>query len=584
MKASNRRVYARLLTHVVPYWRVFAAALAAMVVLAATEPAIPALLKPALDGSFVEKDLGAVTLMAVALVLIFLVRGLASFGSAVAMSWVASRLVMDLRRAMLHKLTTLPTRFYDLTSSGHLISKVSYDAAQVTEAATHVVTVLVRDSLAITGLLGWMIYLQWKLTLVALMTAPLVLLVIRYFGHRLRRTSHELQRGMGELTHVVEEVTTGHRIVRTFCAEDHERARFSAVANRVRGFQVKFAVAASANAPLAQFLTAIGLAVILYIAGHDSATGRVSVGTFVSFFMAMAMLFAPLKRLTGVNGRLQQGIAAAGSVFGLIDEPSEPDHGSHVLGRAAGRLEFRALGFRYGPGEEPVLADINLAIAPGETVALVGPSGAGKSTLVNLIPRFYETTEGCLLVDGVDVRDATLASLRANIALVSQDIVLFNDTIAANIAYGSDPGADPEGVRAAARAAHALEFIDALADGMDTEIGERGMRLSGGQRQRLAIARAFYKDAPILILDEATSALDSVSERLVQAAVEELRHGRTTVVIAHRLSSIERADRIAVLHAGRIVDIGSHRQLIARNELYAGLYRVQFEQPAAADP
>jgi len=573
---SARTVYLRLLRYVTPYWRLFALAIAAMVVLAATEPAIPALLKPTLDGSFVDKDLDAVGLMALALVGVFLIRGLASFGSAVALSWVATRLVMDLREELFAKLSTLPTRYYDHTNSGRLISKVTFDATQVTEAATQVLMVLVRDSLALAGLLAWMLYLEWQLTLVTFATAPFVLLVIRYFSGRLRRMSRRLQEGMADITQVVEEATKGQKIVRTFGTREFENRRFHKVANAVRHFQMKFAIASAASIPLTQFLTSIGLGVILYVAGHKSAAGEISVGSFVSFFMAMAMLFAPLKRLTGVNSRLQQGIAAAISVFSMLDEASEPDTGTRTLDRAQGRLELRGVGFRYQEQADWALKDVDLVAKPGRTLALVGPSGAGKSTLISLIPRFYEIQQGTILIDGIDIRELTLASLRRQIALVSQDIVLFNDTIAANIAYGRGAGAEPERVAAAARAAHAMEFIEGLPDGLGTSIGERGVRLSGGQRQRLAIARAFFKDAPILILDEATSALDTQSERHIQSALDTLRHGRTTILIAHRLSTIEKADQIAVIAGGRVADLGSHAELLERNALYAGLYRFQF--------
>ncbi len=573
---SGRAIYLRLLSQVRPQWRVFAGALLAMVVLAATEPAIPALLKPTLDGSFVDKDVAAVGWMAVLLVLVFLVRGLASFASSFAMAWVSSALVRDLRTRMFDRLTCLPTRYFDDHTSGRMISRITYDASLVTDAATTVLTTLVRDSLGVLGLLGWMLYLEWKLTLITFATTPLVLLVMAYFGRRVRRVAQRLQEQMGDVTHVVEESVEGHQIVRVFGAEGYERGRFRRAADKVRSLQIKFVVSSAATAPIAQVLTALGLALILYIAGHESARGEISVGSFVSFFMAMAMLFAPLKRLTAVNGRLQQGIAAAISVFALIDEPPERDRGGRVIERARGLLEFREVGFSYGRGRSAALHGVSLRIEPGETLALVGPSGAGKSTLISLIPRFYEPGQGAVLLDGIDVRELTLASLRRQIALVSQHVVLFNDTIAANIAYGAGEEADPERIAAAARAAHASEFIEGMPQGLATVIGERGVRLSGGQRQRLAIARAFFKDAPLLILDEATSSLDNVSERHIREALEELRRGRTTIIIAHRLSSIEQADRIALMAEGSIVDVGSHRELLERNHLYAGLYRFQF--------
>ncbi len=576
MDVSTRAIYFRLLRQVRPHWRMFALAVLAMTVLAATEPAIPALMKPTLDGSFVEKDLSAVTTMAMLMVLVFLVRGVSAFMSAMSLNWVSGRLVMDLRNRMFDKLVTLPSKFYDHQSSGTLISKVTYDAAQVTEAATMVLMVLVKDTLAIVGLLAWMIYLNWQLTLVALIAAPIIVLLVRYFSSHLRGMSYKVQESMGDLTRVTEEVVHGHQVVRSFGAQPYEGRRFHQAANEARRFLVRFETAAAANSPIAQFITAIALAVILYVAAHQSAAGELTIGSFVSFFTAMAMMFAPLKRLTGVNGRLQRGIAAAVSVFELIDEHSEPDEGTRTIERARGQLTLRRVSFAYEPGGPYALRDVSLDISPGETVALVGPSGAGKSTLASLISRFYELEEGQILLDGVDIRELRLASLRQNIALVSQEIVLFNDTVAANIAYGRMDEYDRADIERAARAAHAMEFIAELAQGLDTQVGERGVRLSGGQRQRLAIARAFLKDSPVLVLDEATSSLDTAAERHIQAALEDLRRGRTTLIIAHRLSTIEQADRIAVLSAGRLVEVGTHATLLERSSLYASLYRFQF--------
>ena len=583
MLQSDRRMYLRLLGHVRPYWRYFAIAIAAMVLLAATEPAIPALLKPTLDGSFVEKDLDAVGIMAMLLVLVFLIRGITSYVSAIALAQVSGRVIMDLRELMFARLMALPTSYFDLTPTGVMVSRITYNATQVSEAATHVVTILVRDTLAIIGLLAWMIYLEWRLTLVSLVTAPVVIVVVRYFSKRLRGMSHKVQDNMGAITQAVEESTSGFQVVRVFGGEQHERERFRRIVNDARRFSVKFASAAAASAPAAQFVTAIALATILYLAAHRSAAGELSIGTFVSFFTAMGMLFSPLKRLTGINSHLQRGLAAADSIFRVVDEPAEADPGDRDMGRATGRIALEQVSFSYAGGGAPALHEVSLDIRPGETVALVGASGSGKSTLAKLIPRFYAPTAGRVGFAGHDASDYTLASLRRNIALVSQDIVLFDDTVANNIAYGPLRGADGERIREAARAAHALDFIEAMPEGFDSLIGQRGSRLSGGQRQRLAIARAFLKDAPILILDEATSALDSEAESHIQAALEELRRGRTTLVIAHRLSTIERADRIVVLSDGRIVEHGTHGELLRRGGFYAGLHRFQFRGPVLDD-
>jgi subfamily B ATP-binding cassette protein MsbA len=562
----------------------FAISVLSMAVLAATEPAIPALLKPTIDGSFVDKDLSAITTMAMLLVLVFLIRGASGFAGAVTLTWVSSKVVMDLRSRMFDKLVTLPTHFYDHHASGSLISKVTFDASQVTEATTHVITVLVRDSLAVVGLLAWLLYLDWQLTMVALVAAPVVILVVKYFSKRLRRMSHHLQQSMGDLTHVVEEAIEGQKVVRSFGAQDYERRRFFDATNWARRFQVKFITSSAANAPIAQLVTAIALAVIVWLAANRSAQGEITVGGFVSFFTAMAMLFSPLKRLTGVNGNLQRGIAAATSVFSLIDEPSESDTGTREMGRAHGELAFRDVRFVYDGQEHPAVDGVDLRIEAGRTVALVGPSGSGKTTLANLIPRFYEPQAGVITLDGIDIRELTLASLRQNVALVSQDIVLFNDTVEGNIAYGPLAARGPEAVLAAAHAAHATEFIERLPSGMRTRIGNRGVRLSGGQRQRIAIARAFLKNAPVLILDEATSSLDTAAERHIQEAIEELRRGRTTVIIAHRLSSIERADRIVVMSEGKVLDTGTHTELLERSQLYAALYRFQFMRDEAREP
>ena len=581
---GSRAIYLRLLRHVVPYWRVFALGTAMMIVLGLTEPAFPAILEMIVS-SFEERALDGVPLYAALFLGVFLVRGLSSFLSVFALESVAARLVLDLRQAMFDRLMRIPAPAYNNISSGSLISKVTYDAQQVTEAATRAVTVLVRDTVAVVGLLGWMLWIDWKLTLIGLATAPFVILIVVHFSRRLRRVAHGLQHTMGDVTHVLQESIEGHKVVKVFSGQAYETRRFTDAANRVRRFQVKFAAAAAATAPIAQMITAIALAIILLLCASRFEDGAITISDFVSFFTAMALLFSPIKRLTRVNALIQRGIAAAESVFAMIDASVETDDGSVRIQRAEGRLELDSITFRYQDDATPVLDGVSITIEPGETVALVGPSGSGKTTIAGLIPRFYDPDGGHVRLDGVDLPELTLESLRANVALVSQDIVLFDDTVAANIAYGATGDASRGAIVEAARTAHALEFIEAMPDGLDTHIGERGVKLSGGQRQRLAIARAVLKDAPILILDEATSSLDSESERHIQEAVETLRDGRTTLVIAHRLSTIEGADRIVVMERGRIADIGTHAELVERNGLYAGLYRFQFsrrEQPMRA--
>ena len=439
------------------------------------------------------------------------------------------------------------------------------------------------DAVAIIGLLAWMLWLNWKLTMLSLIMTPLIVLIVRLVSIRLRNTSRSVQEAMGEVTQVIQETIEGQKVVKLYGGQAYESGRFEVQTNRVRRFLMKQAAAAATSVPFVQLVAACALAGMVYLATRESGSGAITVGGFVSFMTAMLMLTAPLKRITSVNEPLQRGLAAAESVFALIDQAGELDPGVVEIERARGDIRFENVSVHYDGASRPALDGVTLNIAPGETVALVGASGAGKTTLANLVPCFYRPTSGRILLDGHDLATVKLASLRANIALVSQDVVLFNDTVAANIAYGSMNGASESDIAAAADAAHATEFIRQMPKGFATLVGENGVKLSGGQRQRLAIARALLKNAPVLVLDEATSALDSESERHVQAALEVLMRGRTTLVIAHRLSTVENANRIVVLDQGRIVEIGTHRELLERGGIYTKLYRNQFTQHDRVD-
>ena len=576
MNITSTQLYLRLLGYVKPYWRTFAISILGMAVTAATEPLLPALLKPMLDGTFIHKDDTVIRLAPLIILLIFFVRGVASFVGTYAIGWVGNKVVMDLRDKMFHKLLTLPTRYYDDHATGNLISKLIFDVTQVTAAATNVVTVSIRDSIIIVGLLGWLFYLNWKLTLLSLVMLPIIAIILRIINARLRDASRNSQRAMGDITQVIEESVAAHKVVKLFGGQQYESDRFNDQANWVRRHTMKQAMAAAANVPIVQMIAAIALSVIVYLATVQSRSDETTVGAFLSFIAAMLMLTAPIKRITGVSEYLQRGLAASESVFELLDTPSEVNAGEVTIGRAEGHLEFEHVSLSYQEDGRWALHDINLRIPAGQAVALVGASGSGKSTLANLVPRFYLPSSGRITLDGHDLAHLTLASLRANIALVSQEVILFNDTIAANIAYGQMRAVPEAEIIAAAQAAHAMEFIHDMPQGLNTLVGERGVKLSGGQRQRIAIARAILKNAPILILDEATSALDSESERHVQAALETLMQGRTSLVIAHRLSTIENADRIIVLQKGGIVETGTHRELLAKDGVYAQLYHIQF--------
>jgi len=575
---SGVKVYRRLFAYVKPYWLAFAVSVLAMALLAATATGFAAIMKPLLDGSFVAKDPAVIRLVPLLLIGLFVARGIAGFVSEYCINWVGRNVVGDVRRAMFQSLLGLPARFYDANSSGQLLSKLVYDVEQVAQASTSAATVLVRDTLTVLGLIIWMFYLNALLAAVFVIAGPLIVLLIRYVNQRFRRISTRLQDSMGDITHVAEEVIQAQRVVKVFGGQRQEMGQFDKANQSNRRLNMKLSATSASSSAIIQVISACALAAIIFVATLESMLAAVSVGTFMSMVAAMVLMMGPMKRVTSVNSVLQRGIAAAQSIFALLDTDVERDTGTQRIVRAQGAIAYQQVNFDYGKG--PVLRDISFNVHPGQTVALVGRSGSGKSTLVNLLPRFYDVVSGRITLDGQDIRALTLESLRDQIALVSQEVILFNDTIANNIAYGKLAQADEQAIIQAAEAAYAMEFIRDLPQGLNTLVGENGVLLSGGQRQRIAIARALLKDAPVLILDEATSSLDSESERYIQAALERLMRRRTTLVIAHRLSTIERADLILVLHEGRIVESGGHAGLLAQNGHYAALHRMQFHDPA----
>lgn len=580
VEISAVQLYKRLLSYAKPYWRAFVAVVLAMVVYAATEAGVAMLMKPLMDQGFVDRDPNIIQYIPVAIIGLFLVRGLADFFTTYGLGWIARNVIKTLREQMFNKLLVLPAPFYDHSTSGQLMSKLVYDVEQVASAATDAVLTIIRDSLTIIGLLVWMFYLSGFLSLLIFFTVPFIALLVYYVSIRFRRISKNIQNSMGDVSHVSGEIIEGHREVKTFGGQSYEARRFDRVNQGNRRQQMKKIATDAVSQPLTALIAAVGMALVIYIATLPEMLEQITVGDFISFITAMMMLLTPMKRLTKVNAKLQAGIAAAESIFKLLDEEPEVDAGQRQLQRAQGHIEYRDVSFSYNPDKGQVLSHISFSAKPGQTIAFVGHSGSGKTTLVSLLARFYNVSEGQILIDGIDINELQLADLRRQISLVNQQVVLFNDSIANNIRYGLPGDISEEAIIEAAQSAHAWDFIQRLPDGLHTQVGENGVLLSGGQRQRLAIARALLRDAPILILDEATSALDTEAERHIQAALENLMQQRTTLVIAHRLSTIEKADLIVVMHNGEIMETGTHSQLLSQGSHYAELHRLQFQEQA----
>jgi subfamily B ATP-binding cassette protein MsbA len=576
LAASSLAVYRRLWGYTRRYWMMFILGLAGVSLDAGMQAAFVKFMEPLIDRVFVAKDSDFGLWLAGIIALISIFRMVGNFVGVYGMEWVGRKVVADLRGELFSQYVALPAAFYDRYSSGLLISKLAYNSEQVASAATKSIVTAFRDVLLVIMLLTVMMTSNLKLSLIMLLLVPMIGLLVTFISKRFRKISHRIQDSMGHVSHVTEEAVSGHRVVKVFQGQKAEISRFEAVNEKTRRLHMRMVATQLAGSSVVQVAAGLAIVLLTIVATRPQLLNEISAGTFTTVFWAMIGTIPPLKRLTTVQSQLQKGIAAADSIFQVLDLESEQDNGQHSKSRVKGEIEFQHVSFSYPEAEHPVLHDINFTIEAGSVTALVGHSGSGKTTLAGLLPRFYPYSEGHVMLDGTELRDYKLDNLRSQIALVSQDVVLFNDTVAGNIAYGALSGASRESIEQAARAAHAMEFIERLPQKLDTIVGENGTLLSGGQRQRLAIARALLKDAPILILDEATSALDSESERTIQKALETVMENRTTIVIAHRLSTIENADKVIVLDQGRVIESGTHQSLLDSNGIYANLYHTQF--------
>ena len=574
-------IYPRLLRYSFRYKGWLGLAGLGMALYAGADTALIYILKPLLDGSIVDRDPWMIHWIPFFMLGLFIGRGIAGFLSSYGMSWVANRVVYNVRTDVFDKFLKLPAAFFDKNATGRTTAMLTYYTSQISGAATSAITIMVQDSLRVVGFTLLMFWVNWSLALITLLVGPIIALVVNLVSKRFRRYSVSIQQSMGDITHISEEVLIGQRVVKVFGGEGHERAAFERVNGKNQRMAMRKATTSAASVPVIQFIAAIAIAFVVGIAVRDTGGGVMTPGDLATFFGAMMGMMGPIKRLTSVNATIQSGMAAAGAIFELIDEPGEPDDGDRSIARARGSIVFDDVSFAYPSSEHDVLRGIGFSVEPGQTVAFVGRSGSGKSTLLSLLPRFYDYDRGEIRLDTHAITDYRLADLRRQISLVDQNVVLFNDTIAGNIAYGSLGGIERAQVEDAARRAYAADFIEALPKGYDTKVGQNGIMLSGGQRQRIAIARALLKDAPILILDEATSALDTESERAIQQGLDNLMRDRTTLVIAHRLSTIQDADRIVVMHDGALVEQGDHATLMAHGGHYRSLHDIQFSRPDA---
>lgn len=573
--SSGFIIYKRLLSLARKYWFIFFLGILGTVLLSLVDAGLSWLIKPIVNRGFIDRDKTFVAWLPLGVIIIFLIRGLAGFMSSYYIQRVSKNIVMDFRQRIFNHLLSLPGAFFDEQSSSKLLSTLIYNVEQVATATADALLTLLREGFLVIGLIGVMFLISWQLTLICLLSAPVVAWVIQYTSRRLRKTSEVIQYAIANITHIAMEAIDGYKVLRIFGAESYERQRFIEAIQQHRQYEMKAVVANSLGGSLVQVLIAIPIAVMIYLATLNSMA--VSAGSFIAILVAMIRLLQPMRRLNQVNAMLQRGLTAADSVFKLLDLPVELDLGTRSLLRAKGCITYEKVGFTYPKGSQAVLNDISFTVKPGQTIALVGRSGSGKSTLINLLPRFYEVTRGRILLDDYNICDYRLADLRQQFAFVSQHIVLFHDSIANNIAYGQAK-IHRDKIVAAAEAAQVMEFARGLPNGIDTNMGSDGLLLSGGQRQRIAIARAILKDAPILILDEATSALDSQSEHFIQKALEVLMRERSTFVVAHRLSTIEKSDMILVMDNGCIVESGHHQELLKKGGKYAELYALQYGQ------